>query len=303
MEQTPDAATSDNVTTQVNGLASLVDAPTTQTTTDETPTQTVNPFNTFNEILSEDGKFIDKWTERLPEPLKVYEKTLGKFKNPVDLLNSYANLEKSFSSRSNSIKIPGDDAKDEDWSAYRDAIGAPKDAKEYGLTRPETIAEDQWNSSLAEKASTIASKYGIPKKALHELVETYNGSVKDLTTLAETRLQKQVDETVQTLSQEWGAESKTQWQKAARAAEFLGLPLDDNAIMRPDIIKALLKIDELTGDDKGLIGQGNSAKDTYQEQLDKLRASDEFTGKKGHSAALAATKKAAELMGKIHNVR
>lgn len=305
MEDPEIAGSTDNnntTSTTTKGLASLVGDSQTQATntTTEVNTSTVTPFNTFNEVLTEDGRFAEKWTERLPEGLKIYEKTLSKFQNPVDLLNSYANLEKSFSSRTNGVKIPGDDAKDEDWAKYREAVGAPKEATEYGLARPENVPEDQWNGDLATKASEIALKYGIPKKALGELVETYNGSVKDVMTRAEAQMQKQVDNTVETLTKEWGADSKTQWQKAARAAEAVGLPLDDDAIMRPDIIKALLKVDDLLGDDKGLV-HGDNTSESYEDKLNNILKGDDFNGKNGWEKQKEAQARHLKLYNALHS--
>lgn len=300
MEQTLNAdVTVDNVTqteNKVAGLASLNQSETTKESTQVSKVVDNTPMAKFNDLLDESGKFTDRWTEKLPDGFKEHSKTLSKFSDPVALMTSYVSLEKAYSQKSSSsVKLPGDDASEADWSKYRDAIGAPKDAKDYGISKPQDIPDEQWNSALADKVTTVALKYGIPAKAMHELVDTYNGSMKDLISTSQDAVVKQADTTVTTLTNEWGVESKNNWQKANRAATALGLPLDDNSILRPDIVRALVRIDDLISEDKGLV-KGGDARETYQEQIDKLKSSDAYQGKKGHKVQMETQARIMDLM-------
>lgn len=279
-----------------NTNATALQAALKDTTTTDVKVETVvdkTPVSKFTELLSEDGKFINDWTEKLPEGFKEHQKTLSKFKDPTALITSYISLEKEFSKRANGVKLPNDDATDEDWVKYRDAVGAPKEAKEYGLVKPEGIEDAAWNGKLADSAASVAVKYGIPKKALHELAELYNGSVKELVESAETSYHQQADKVVHELKTEWGVQAKGNFQKAQRAATALGLDTTDPSIgNNPSIIKALLRVDGLLGEDKGLVA--GSKTDTYQERYDRLLKSNDYLGKNGTEKQLAV---AAELKG------
>lgn len=284
------AGTADNVTTQTTSVLATV-APETQTQV-ATPTTPAVPVSNFQELLGQDGKFVDGWTNRLPEQLSDHSKTLAKFKSPVELMHSYANLEKEFSKKSNPIKMPGAEATEEDWNAYKQAIGANYKPEDYGLKRPDNVAEDQWNGAVADRATQVAAKYGIPTKALHELVDVYNDSMKDIMVRAEEMHAKQFEDTMGALKKDWGVNLNNNLQRAQRAALAVGLDPNDASIgNNPSIIKALMKVDELLGEDKTKIQGVTSSAQTYQEMYDTILKSPDYLGKNGMDKQMAAADK------------
>jgi hypothetical protein len=73
------------------------------------------------------GEQEEKWFDNLPEQ---YHEGISKFKSQEDLAKSYLNLEKSASSK---VKIPGDEASDEDWGKFYNKLGRPEKADEYSV--------------------------------------------------------------------------------------------------------------------------------------------------------------------------
>lgn len=302
MEQTENASNGDNVT-QTTNTGSVLGSVNVETKPQEQQTTNVNqtPATSFNELLGNDGKFVDGWTSRLPEGLSDYSKTLSKFKSPIELMTSYANLEKEFSKKSNVVKVPGEEASEEDWNAYKKAIGAEFKPEDYGLTRPEDIPEDQWNGNVANKAAEIASKYGIPKKALNEFVDIYNNSMVDIVSRSEEMQKQQFENTMSSLKKEWGVNTTVNLQKASRAAVAIGLDPNDSSIgNNPAIIKALTKVDELLGEDKTKVNGTTNSNNTYEELYKNIMNSDEYKGKLGIEKQLAAQEK---LKGIFHAMR
>lgn len=286
------AGTADNVTTTQNNSVLATAATETQTQVTQTAPVNATPATNFQELLGQDGKFVDGWTGRLPEQLTDYSKTLAKFKSPIELMHSYANLEKEFSKKSVPIKMPDAEATEEDWSAYKQAIGANFKPEDYGLKRPDNVAEDQWNGAVADRATQVASKYGIPTKALHELVDVYNDSMKDVMVRAEQMQAKQFEDTMGALKKEWGNDLNSNLQRAQRAALAVGLDPNDASIgNNPAIIKALTRVDALLGEDKTKISGVTSTAQTYQEMYDSVLKSGDYMGKNGTDKQMAAAEK------------
>lgn len=288
MENQTNAGTADNVTTQTNSvLATAASETTTQVT--KTPAD-APPVTNFAELLNQDGRFVDQWTTRLPEQLAEHTKTLAKFKSPVELMTSYASLEKEFSKRtSEKVKMPAEDAAPEDWDAYKSAIGANFKPEDYGL-KPAEGAD--WSKETVDKATQIAAKYGIPKPALKEFVGIYNDSIKTMVAEAETVQAQQFETVMSDLKKEWGVNLNTNLQKAQRAALAVGLDPNDTSIgNNPAIIKALMKVDELLAEDKTIATGATSSAQTYQEMYDKVLNSDDYRGKNGLEKQMAAAEK------------
>lgn len=296
------ATTNDNATT--TAAKSILATATVESKTQEQQVQqpvSVPRAEKFNDLIDADGKFLADWTHRLPEQLAEYTKTLGKFKSPTELMQSYAQLEKEFSKRaSEKIKIPAEDASEEEWNNYKQAIGAPMKPEDYGLSKPDNVDDAQWDATTAETAASIAAKYGVPKKALDELVGVYNESIKNIAVRAEEYQQQQMQTVVAELKREMGASFNSNIQRAARAATALGLDPNDASIgNNAQIIKALIRVDELMGEDKNL-GKAVATTETYQEQYNRLLKSDDYLGKNGVEKQMKAHEKIKDLFAAMN---
>jgi hypothetical protein len=217
-------------------------------------------------------------------PAKFWDESKGEPK--LDQLGaSYISLEKAFSSK-REIKKPGTDAKPEDIAAYqaevRKITGAPEKPEGYGLKAPDNLPEGvEWNAELATKAATIAHKYSVPPEALHELIALNNENMSGLVAKSAEAQKAQREEMIAGLNAEWKDQAANNWQRAARGAVALGIDINTSELANnAEFIKAALAVDKLIGEDQKLIGV-DSSQSTYEERMDKIRASDAYQGKLG----------------------
>jgi hypothetical protein len=257
------------------------------TTTTETPatTETVLATQTAATETTTQTPPAPSLTPR-PDyiPAKFWDESKGEPK--LDQLGaSYISLEKAFSSK-REIKKPGADAKPEDIAAYqaevRKITGAPEKPEGYGLKAPDNLPEGvEWNAELATKAATIAHKYSVPPEALHELIALNNENMSGLVAKSAEAQKAQREEMIAGLNAEWKDQAANNWQRAARGAVALGIDINTSELANnAEFIKAALAVDKLIGEDQKLIGV-DSAQSTYEERMDKIRASDAYQGKLG----------------------
>ena len=249
----------------------------------------------FNELLDSNGKFVKDWQTKLPEGLKE-AKSLTKFNSPTEIMTSYLSLEKEFSKRANEkIVVPGDDASDEEWTAFKEKIGANYKPEDYDINKPEDA--QNWNEKLVESAKSVASKYGISKKAMKELVNVYDSNMKEMLGVASEQESQKMQSVVSSLKSEWKDEYSDNINKAVKAATILGLdPQKPEIGNNPEIIKALLKVHSLIGTEDSLV-KGEFKTDTIKDRYDKIMKSDDYLGKNGIQNQM----KAAELLKNLYN--
>lgn len=70
-------------------------------------------------------------------------KQMERFTDVPNLAKSYTELNAELSKR---IKLPGEDATDEERAAFNKALGVPESVDEYKVTRPEFVDEETFNS-------------------------------------------------------------------------------------------------------------------------------------------------------------
>ncbi len=231
----------------------------------------------FGDLLDDKGSFKPDWTKSLPEHLRPFEGTLGKYPTPFDALGALGNAQKLISSRE-SVKLPGADATPEQWAAYRGAVakltGAPDKVDDYGLKAPETLPEGmEWDGEFAGKAAAIAHKYGLPKEALHELAALNNEKVAGLIAGSKDAQAAETQALIDKLNGEWGKDAPTNWQQAKRAIHLLGGDPKKDSYTNEDVIRMALTADRMFREDNGLInGDANNATSTISERIAKLQA-------------------------------
>lgn len=97
------------------------------------------------------------WRESLAEDLRG-EKSLEKFQDLDSLAKSYVELERM---RGNSIQLPTDTAKPEEWARIYDKLGRPSKPEEYKIERPKVMPEGvQWNEELEKDFRKFAHAQG-----------------------------------------------------------------------------------------------------------------------------------------------
>lgn len=266
----------------------------------ETENQTQTAETALASQAKETGTDTSKETivvssnEQRPEflPEKFWDAKEGKPKYD-QLAISYQNLEKAFNSKKAAPTRPGDDATPEQkaayWNELRKITGAPEKVEDYGLKAPESLPEGvEWNAELATKAAGIAHKYGVPPEALSELVALNNENMAGLVAKSAEAQKEQFDAMVNGLNAEWGVDAKTNWQRANRRAIALGIDTTKSELANnPEFIKAMLRVDQMMREDAGLI-HGDDERMTYDEQMKRIQAGDDFNGKNGPEKQMEA---------------
>lgn len=143
------------------------------------------------------------------------------FTDPDAVVKSYREAEKALR-ESGKVKIPGEGASEAEISAYREAIGAPKDAAGYAIEVPAEAKEYEIDTAVLEPLQAVAHKHNLPAAAFKELgdvfmqgmLEEAKAEVHRTTTEANDWLKDQPDQT----------RAKEEFR---RGATFLGLTAAD----------------------------------------------------------------------------
>jgi len=151
--------------------------------------------------------------------------------NPAKAIGAYKELEKFHGVPKDQIlKLPGEDAKAEDWEAVYDRLGRPEDAKSYGeFEIPEGLEVD---TARVEWADQLFHKMGLNKQQRDALIvataEYENGIFGSMNEQVE---QQQTLE-LQQLQQEWGNAFEERSELGRRAAKsFLPGSEEDRAAL------------------------------------------------------------------------
>lgn len=86
------------------------------------------------------------WREQITD--ERVRKQIDRFTDIPSLAKSYVELNSEFSQR---IKVPGEDASEEDVAKFRKALGVPESVDQYKLTRPEYMDEDTFMSDEVQE--------------------------------------------------------------------------------------------------------------------------------------------------------
>lgn len=138
------------------------------------------------------------------------------------------------------LKLPGKDAKTEDWKAFYKSIGAPESGEAYALPVPEG-----GNPEFAKEAATMMAEVGLLPQQAKALAEWWNTksstalqAAKDAATQAEADAGKQAEADDVALHKEWNGEAYDKNIEAAKRAVRQFVP----EAKRADILDSLQKV-------------------------------------------------------------
>ncbi len=151
------------------------------------------------------------------------------------------------------IQYPG--VEDEEQMAeFRRMVGLPDRAELFQLTRPDDVAEHEWNEELATKLAQTAYQYGVPPQAMAALQDTMLHAYRDADARINDAKAQTEAETERILQQEWGVNYQRNMNRATATLRNLasehGLDADallDNPAVGSDInvIKLLYAVSTL----------------------------------------------------------
>lgn len=123
------------------------------------------------------------------------------------------------------IKLPGEDATDEEWGKFYDRLGRPASSNDYGLSKdiPEGL---DFNEEFYNEFTKEIYTAGLSKKQATQIYNWYNNKsaemAKDIDARIQASYKKSVDDAVASLKKEWGTDYQQNLDSAvAMANKFL----------------------------------------------------------------------------------
>lgn len=182
---------------------------------------------------------------------------ISKFGSVGELAKSYIELEGAMGSR---IKVPAEDAPEEERSAFYNKLGRPENADGYEL--PEVPEGLQHDEEFEKTMRNIAYKAGAPKAQFLQLVKGYYEFLA-------AKLHRSKEEGERTLHEDWGADYDKNLEVAKRACtqfggeEFTKLLVDTGLGSNPTVVKTFLEIGKVNLDDSFVKGEPAKSKEEF----------------------------------------
>lgn len=137
-----------------------------------------------------------------------------------------AHLEHVRNAGANRVVLPGENATEQDWTSFHQAIGVPADAKDYGTLEYDNVKVDP---GMEKFARDIFPKAGVTKRGAELLVRGWNGMVAEAIANRTRADNEALQRAEQELSREWGAKDPANRDIVHRAATHFGFSADELA--------------------------------------------------------------------------
>lgn len=125
------------------------------------------------------------------------------------------------------FKVPGDDAKPEDWEPIWKALGRPDDPDGYGIAKPEKMPDGlDWNDDFAKKFTAHAHSIGMPKAMAHKLMEWHTAQMGEQAAAMRAAGEKYVADEREALTKTFGPKLADAAAAAQNAAKEAGIDPD-----------------------------------------------------------------------------
>lgn len=216
----------------------------------------------YGGLVGADGAFTEDWADKLPDdgPGK-HRAFLQRYNSLPDVLQGLAEKEsfigKLQGNAQDVTRIPGEESSEEVWAEFRQKMGIPSAAEDYGFTDlPEGLEEGDWNADYAGKVADVLHKGNVPKGVAAELAQLEAARIQEYRKAEEQAAADGAAELESQLKEEWGNAFEENKKGAAIMAEKLGVDLL-NGDPELDLIKVL-----------GHLYGKASKSDSYRERLE-----------------------------------
>src|SRR5690606_5472899 len=110
------------------------------------------------------------WRDTLTDPKHV--NVAERIASPAEAIQSIIDLRTQLSER---IKVPDENASDEDKAKYRKAMGIPDKPEDYEISSPEGVEFTELDKAVFDRLLPIAHEAGMPKSAFQKFVHSVMG--------------------------------------------------------------------------------------------------------------------------------
>lgn len=176
------------------------------------PQPTPNPTPTATTWDNPDGSLNKAYYEKLPDDIAWMKDTLSKYGTREELIRGFAN-NVTLNNKKGLIPLPTNASKEAlaERKVLLDGInGVPKEAKDYGITKPADFPDDYWKQSLVENFSKWAHEHSVSPDAAKKLI-----------TLQLANVQEEIRHQETFWQQHWANETKT-FEEAVRTENIPG---------------------------------------------------------------------------------
>ncbi len=220
---------------------------------------------------------VPDWAADWPDDLKEWIAKAG-HKDPAALAKGYRELEKKLGELGSgaAVRLPKDDAPEEEWRAFWRKLGAPEKPEEYALEKlAAEVLGDAADGAFLTAVQQAMAEAGVPKRQAEALARRYLELERQAMEEAENEMRRDVE----ALQKELGDRFEPTVVQALGAARKLCLSADDVAGLRTVLgvrraVEMLSSLGEMLGDDR-LPGAARSAppmsKDAALRRLDELK--------------------------------
>lgn len=211
------------------------------------------PF--YKGLYGDDGKIDKAAFDRLPDHLKQHKDVFSRYETVDALLAGFGNAS-SLASKKQLTPLPPDAPANvrAERKALLDGVNnVPKEAKDYGIARPEALPEEHWDGALADKFSAIAHKHSLSPEAVKEIMGLQLEATQSQLQKGqqfETEFFTTQDKTFATEVQKRGVALDEANKLVNRAAATLGIDGKDPILKNASTRLALLRFTNLVSEDK-----------------------------------------------------
>lgn len=207
----------------------------------------------------------EHWTASLDGEMANHP-GLKKFKDPTAAAKGYIEMEKAFSAQG--VRVPGEDASEEQVAAYREAIGVPKTPEEYDVTAHLELPEGMdWDGKFQEDMLQTMHGLGMTPAQVNGVMQKYVGQQTAAFEAEMDKLGGFKEAATKHLKSEWGSSYQGKIKLADdvmtelfgdQKTEVATLRLSDGSLLgqNPLFVKAMAKVgDDYTEHDIHGMGQ------------------------------------------------
>lgn len=185
------------------------------------------------------------WRDEVPEDYRE-EKTLSKYQSVGDLAKGHVHLSRMMG---NSVKIPGEDATDDERNDFYTKLGRPETADKYEYERPDLPEGMAYDETSETAFKQLAHDQGLSQKQLGSILDFYNKFALDSQIDQKLKMDEAYFKGEASLQKEWGMKGYDRNVSIAQRAmkEFGGPELEkllteDPRGSHPALIKAFYKM-------------------------------------------------------------
>lgn len=206
--------------------------------------------------------------------------TADKYNSLDDLISAYNSMGGEMRNR---IKVPDENATEEDIAQYRKQLGVPGNVDEYEVRPMEDYEFSDSDLDVIEDMKEWALDHNIPAGAFESLVHDWVSRTQGIQEEMEKMIEAGADQAQQELYTKWGADFEKNINNAGLAAKTFGgdefIEFLDDAIVEgfgklgdhPMLVEFMAKIGNLTGEGTPLIGMINPQEaQSAQQRIDEI---------------------------------